>query len=124
MKENNKTSDARNYKSEKAVFTFLGLNSKQIVFRLLALVVVILLISETDSGTLMYGIYAVLAVSLILYLFWRKKLIADYKAVNIKSIPILPLHSHDFPMKNSIIMLGLILLGMAVLVVFIILFTS
>lgn len=102
--------------------TFLGISNRGIIYQLfiyLAFVPVIVcnLLPENIYFTVITYVLSTLCfvMAAIYYIKERKYFIKDYQNVKIGKIPLLPTYSYDFPMKDSIIMLVLILIGIVLI---------
>lgn len=110
-------------KSSNPVLTFFGLSRRAILYKLL----IVLAIPFGVSIDLTHNFYLKILFgflttccfigAIIFYIKQRKLFLRDYQNVKVGKTPLIPTYSYDFPMKDSIIMLLLILLGIGLIIV-------
>lgn len=105
-------------KPSNPIRTFLGISNRALIYKFL---IILGFLPAVLGGYFRQNIFLEIlfytlsilcfVTGITYYIKERKNFLRDYRAVKVGKVPILDLYAHDYPMKDSLIMLALLLLG-------------
>lgn len=123
MNQNPSENHNQKEKPSNPILTFFGLSGRALIFKLLIILAIPFgFLIDYSHNLYLKILFSLLATgcfigAIIFYIKQRKMFLKDYQNVKIGETPLMPTYSNDFPMKDSIIMLLLILFGIGVIMV-------